>query len=74
MTFLNYPGTLLVPADDWRRPLLTDNAQSIRIAQDPTIFPVVYGTDRGNNHIFINSNMITLKTRNIEILDDQSLN
>jgi len=28
------PGTLLVPApDDWRRPILADNAQSIRFAQ-----------------------------------------
>jgi len=40
---LQQPGTLLVPAEDWRRPLLTDNAQSIRIAQDPALFPVVYG-------------------------------
>ena len=27
------PGTLLVPADEWRRPILADNAQGIRIAQ-----------------------------------------
>ena len=46
-------GTLLVPAEaaDWRRPLLaTDNsaAQSIRIAGDQAVFPVVY-SDRNVN-------------------------
>jgi len=39
---LQQPGTLLVPADDWRRPMIADNAQGIRIAQDPAMFPVVY--------------------------------
>jgi len=32
-------GTLLVPApEDWRRPILTDNAQGIRFAQGGTIY------------------------------------
>jgi len=39
---LQQPGTLLVPADDWRRPILPENAQGIRIAQEPSMFPVVY--------------------------------
>ena len=30
---IQQPGTLLVPAEDWRRPLLPENAQGIRIAQ-----------------------------------------
>ena len=39
------PGTLLVSAEDWRRPLLADNntGGSLRLAaQDQTVFPVVY--------------------------------
>ena len=48
-------GTLLVPADDWRRPLITAEANSggsIRLTQDQ-VFPVVYsdraGTGAGGN-------------------------
>ena len=38
------PGTLLVSAEDWRRPLLAENntGGGIRLAQDQTVFPVVY--------------------------------
>ena len=38
------PGTLLVSAEDWRRPLIAENntGGSIRLAQDQTVFPVVY--------------------------------
>ena len=38
-------GTLLVQADDWRRPLIAESNTStnIRLAQDQAVFPVVYG-------------------------------
>jgi len=41
-------GTLLVPADDWRRPLIaeTNSSGSIRLTQDQ-VFPVVYSDRSG---------------------------
>ena len=44
---LQQSGTLLVPApDEWRRPLLTDNAQGIRFAQGLYLPPPLLGWAR----------------------------